>query len=408
MKKLIFFVPCLKFFINVVGFIMNEFKAVSLEKSKGRILVTSDIHGHFDHLMQLLKIAEFSSDDILIVNGDIVEKGPQSLAVVRYIKSLCEAGRAIALMGNVDNRFLWQLDNITDYNSAKDFLNYLFYMRDWIGTSFFDEMSAEVAKIPTTVDELIHVLDVVRSRFIPELEFIRDLPTMLETPNYIFVHGGIPESEQSFVEKTFESVNRHKCIKFDRYLDYVHDNKLEFERNIVVGHWPVVNYNASIRIMNPIIDKESKVISIDGGCGMNRDGQLNLLVLPHLNCSIDSIECCYFDGFPTCYALTDQSPSDNSINISYNDNVVRILNIDNDSVMVEHIANGAQFWLPIDYIQNIHNISVGDTSTTASCTNHQLAVSNGDLLSIIRETSHGFLVKKNGSVGWYYGKIEMI
>ncbi len=386
---------------------MSEFKAVSLDKTKGRILVVSDIHGHFDHLINLLRMAEFGSDDILIVNGDMVEKGPQSLAVVRYIKSLCEDGRAIALMGNVDNRFLWQLDNINDYNSAKIFFDYLVYMRNWIGTSFFDEMSAEVAQVPATVDELIKVLDIVKLHFEPELEFIRNLPTMLETPNYVFIHGGIPESEQTFFEKTFENIDRHRCIKIDRYIDYVHENKLKFVRNIVVGHWPVVNYNTSIRSMNPIVDKEYKVVSIDGGCGVNKDGQLNLLILQDINCPIDSIEYRYFDGFPTCYALADQFPSDNSININYSDIDVRIFNFEDDSIEVEHISTGTKFWIPIDYIPNIENISVGDISKTSSCTNHRLAISKGDLLSVIRITSHGNLVKKSGNVGWYYGEIKM-
>ena len=385
---------------------MSEFKAVSSDKTKGRILVTSDIHGHFDHLIQLLKMVEFGSDDILIVNGDMVEKGPQSLAVVRYIKSLCEGGRAIALMGNVDNRFLWQLDNINDYNSAKSFFDYLVYMRNWIGTSFFDEMSAEVAKIPNTVDDVINMLDIIKAHFKPELEFLRNLPTMLEASNYIFIHGGIPVSEQTFFEKSSEAIDRHKCIKIDRYLDYARMHNLKFNRNIVVGHWPVVNYNASVRSMNPIIDKEMKVISIDGGCGVNKDGQLNLLVFPGLNCDSDAIECVYYDGFPTYEALNDQFPSNNPINISYGDNDVRILNIDKDSVEVQHITSNARFWLPIDYIQNINNLSIGDISTTSSCTNHHLEVRKGDVLSVIRNTSHGVLVKKNGNVGWYYGKIK--
>ncbi len=385
---------------------MDGFKAISLDNFKGRILVTSDIHGHFDYLIQLLQNTEFSDDDILIVNGDMIEKGPQSLSVVRYIKGLCESGRAIALMGNVDNRFLWQLDNITDFNSAENFFNYLVYMRNWIGTSFFDEMSAEVAKIPNTADDVINVLDIIKVHFKSELEFLRNLPTMLETSNYIFIHGGIPEPEQMFFAKSSESIDRQKCIKIDRYLDYARMNNLIFNRNIVVGHWPVVNYNASFRSMNPIINKEMKVISIDGGCGVNKDGQLNLLVLPGLNCDSDAIECFYCDGFPTYEALNDQFPSENPINISYGDNDVRILNIDEDSVEVRHITSNARFWLPIDYIQNINNLSIGDVSTTSSCTNHHLKVRNGDVLSVIRNTSHGMLVKKNGNVGWYYGKIK--
>ena len=44
-------------------------------ESGRRILVTSDIHGQISYLKGVLKKAEFCSDDILVIVGDIVEKG---------------------------------------------------------------------------------------------------------------------------------------------------------------------------------------------------------------------------------------------------------------------------------------------------------------------------------------------
>lgn len=51
---------------------------VEIERGR-RLLVTSDIHGHAASLKKVLEKAEFSDDDILVIIGDIVEKGPESL-----------------------------------------------------------------------------------------------------------------------------------------------------------------------------------------------------------------------------------------------------------------------------------------------------------------------------------------
>ncbi|HIW73360.1 MAG TPA: hypothetical protein H9684_03475 [Firmicutes bacterium] len=53
-----------------------------------------------------------------------------------------------------------------------------------------------------------------------------------------------------------------------------------FDRSVVVGYWPVVLYGDKIRQANPVINCEKKIVSIVGDCGLNRDGQPNLLIIP--------------------------------------------------------------------------------------------------------------------------------
>lgn len=55
-----------------------------------RTIVISDIHGHRAWLEKLLKKVDFSEKDILIIVGDMIEKGPESLNTIRYIMELCE------------------------------------------------------------------------------------------------------------------------------------------------------------------------------------------------------------------------------------------------------------------------------------------------------------------------------
>ncbi|CAH0482717.1 unnamed protein product [Peronospora belbahrii] len=64
--------------------------------SSTRILVIGDVHGCFDELQLLLQECNFSPpSDRLVFVGDLVNKGPKSLDVVRFVRdsnSLCVRG----------------------------------------------------------------------------------------------------------------------------------------------------------------------------------------------------------------------------------------------------------------------------------------------------------------------------
>ena len=60
-------------------------------------------------------------------------------------------------------------------------------------------------------------------------------------------------------------------MKNDDFLDQGHS----FSKWVVVGHWPVTLYHTDIPSAAPIILRDRKIISIDGGCVLKADGQLN-------------------------------------------------------------------------------------------------------------------------------------
>ena len=89
---------------------MITIKRVSLDIPRGRrILAVSDIHGHVHFLKKVLEKAGFCEDDELIIDGDIIEKGPYSLETLRYVMELDKKPNVHVISGNVDS---WQLELI--------------------------------------------------------------------------------------------------------------------------------------------------------------------------------------------------------------------------------------------------------------------------------------------------------
>ena len=67
-----------------------------------RVIAVSDIHGNLPYLKGLLKKVGFSTDDVLILVGDILEKGPYSLATLRFVMELQKTHTVYPLCGNCD------------------------------------------------------------------------------------------------------------------------------------------------------------------------------------------------------------------------------------------------------------------------------------------------------------------
>ena len=75
----------------------------------GRIIAIGDIHGCHQEFADLLERLTLTKDDQLILLGDLVNRGPDSLKVI----DLARANRALSLLGNHELRLL-------NYRKTKD------------------------------------------------------------------------------------------------------------------------------------------------------------------------------------------------------------------------------------------------------------------------------------------------
>lgn len=352
-----------------------------------RILAMSDIHGQLGHLKGALEKARFSKDDILFIVGDLIEKGPDSLGVLRYVMRLCEEYTVYPLIGNVDAH---QLEIIERWNPF--FLHqYIRYMRRYWGGCLLSEMCGELgirAQSPLT---LARARSKIQGTFQKELDFLRGLPAVIETQRFLFVHGGLPTEDLA----SLEGKDAFPCLKNDAFME----KGLCFSKYVVVGHWPVTLYGDQFDCSNPIVNREQRIISIDGGCSLKRTGQLNVLIVPTE--ASEAFTFAGFDGLPVKKALDAQEASEQPFCIRYTDNRIRMLERGDAFSLVEHRSTGRKM-----RVLNADIYGSGTALRCNDCTDYRLPVQPGDALSVVLETSEGCLVKKDGAAGWYCGRFQ--
>ena len=146
--------------------------------------VVSDIHDHYDLLIEALDIKGFdinNENHRLIVCGDAFYSGPQPGELFAFLRDLSNKGRLIFIYGNHDIELL---DNLR----AKHF------------TRPANRKCAELivscltGRAGLTDDELI--LECERLGF---TGFLADAPVWYyENENYVFVHGFIPTDKKAY------------------------------------------------------------------------------------------------------------------------------------------------------------------------------------------------------------------
>lgn len=290
-----------------------------------RVVCISDIHGSLELFKRLLDKVNYADKDILILLGDIYTKGNQNHETLKYIISMCQNPNVYVIRGNCD----WEEEYLSD--SEKEWLN--------------------------------------------------GLPHIIESQNYIFVHGGLTSDN-------LDEQDKISCMKIDAFME----KGISFNRYIVTGHWPTINYTHGIPCLNPIVNDEYRIIAIDGGVGLREAGQLNAFIIFNNEFSFD-----FVDDLPIIQLKKGQIASGGELNITWLDRFVELIEERDEFGLYKHRDTGKFILLSND---SVWDDGKGNLCNFDNGTDYNLPVNVGDFVSVVKKYNHRLLAKKDGVLGW--------
>lgn len=350
-----------------------------------RVLVISDIHGNLPFFRGLLKKTGFSAGDVLILLGDILEKSEGGPETLRYVMELSRQYTVYTIMGNCDDITPAFVDGGRHIPEAF----YPRYFAQWGEKCAAVKLAHAAGAAIEDPADYPQARRAIAAAFPEELAFLRGLPHILWNDNYLFVHGGVPREDR------LEALDAHLCMKNDDFLG----QGVSFRRWVVVGHWPVTLYHPDIPSARPILLPERHIASIDGGCTLKADGQLNALILPEEPGGRFTYAA--YDGNQVMTALDAQEASADPINIRWGRSRLEVLERGPEFCRCRHLESGRVLEILTEYLRED-----GRGVYCEDSTDYHLPVAAGERLSVVRRTGRGTLAKKDGATGWYFGRLR--
>ena len=347
-----------------------------------RVLVISDIHANLPYFHGLLNKVGFCGDDVLILNGDFLEKGTESLKTLREVMALTENGNVIPIMGNCDD---WAAIFSMDTHWENNLQKYLRYRRSGLLWDMALEMGLDPMKLPG-FEEFKRLL---AERFPAEFAFLGKLPQAVQAGRYTFAHAAV------YPDKPLEQHTVGELLRCDAWYKLGYS----FDEWVVVGHYPVMLYCDDIVCANPVIDRKRHIACIDGACVLKDDGQLNCLIIPDI--TRDELYFEAYDPFPVRTVLNDQAASERSAYIRWGDSRVQVLERGEEFSRCRHVRTGYELEILTKYL-----FTDGEYTDCNDCTDYVLPLKAGDRVGVVETCSHGYFVKHNGVSGWYFGELS--
>lgn len=163
-----------------------------------KIFAISDIHGHYTETIQCLKEAgwdENNPDHLLIVCGDMFDRGEENIMIFKWLYKLTKENKAIVTRGNHDTMFI---DFLEWSNNPFNYCNNgtCTTIDDFLGrTRAFESWCALDKDCEPTIGAFAEFAIESRAEINKEypdlLPWLNSLPWYYETENYIFTHAAI-------------------------------------------------------------------------------------------------------------------------------------------------------------------------------------------------------------------------
>lgn len=355
-----------------------EVKSKYITWDARRKIIISDIHAHKTLLERLLRKCEYDArKDHLLILGDMVEKGEESLATLRMIMELSEQGSVDVVMGNCEAITL-QIMNGHDLKGLCHYLHHAPWRRRMLLWEMADACGVSIREDGDNTEAFAQI----RRHFAKEFAFLSALPHVLDSDRYVLVHAGLESDHAPYAQDAYTIMKN----------DYFGEKDVRFEKLVICGHTPVINYHETAPSAMPYLDDDRNLFLIDGGCGVRKDGQLNALI-----CDDDSFRSVYVDDLPQGLVIDDVFDWTEEYPYSIterNREVVKRRRV-KDGWDCYHVNFRREIWVPDDFLYE-----EGDKCLVKDYSDYHLQPIIGDTLSLISEYKDELYVKYRGRYGW--------
>ena len=206
------------------------------ENDYNKIFVISDLHGQYDLFLKLLGKINLKREDLLVIMGDICDRGEKSYEIYMKCMKMIKLGYNLKfILGNHEDMFLEDLENdyplryeteFSIYRNSKYFNKKS--MEEWYEENFFKEIKWLV-------------------------KWLKNCPLIISGNESIFVHAGL--DLQTKLEK-----QERETVLWTREEFWIDEESVLEEyrsKNIYFGHTPNINGRIS--------EKTDKIWDIDCG-----------------------------------------------------------------------------------------------------------------------------------------------
>ena len=206
------------------------------ENDYNKIFVISDLHGQYDLFLKLLEKINLKREDLLVIMGDICDRGEKSYEIYMKCMKMIKLGYNLKfILGNHEDMLLEDLENdyplryeteFSIYRNSKYFNKKS--MEEWYEENFFKEIKWLV-------------------------KWLRNCPLVISGNESIFVHAGL--DLQTKLEK-----QERETVLWTREEFWIDEESVLEEyrsKNIYFGHTPNINGRIS--------EKTDKIWDIDCG-----------------------------------------------------------------------------------------------------------------------------------------------
>lgn len=345
-----------------------------------RVIAVSDVHGDCEGFEGMLKAVSFAERDALVIAGDILERGHESLALLRRIMELSKTGRIYALLGNNDDSIMQWFSGTKD-EMALRFL----HSKD---QTVLREMARELDLPYETLSDIAALREACCRHYGAERAYLESLPHIIRSNLATFVHAGIQPGD-------LYAQNASYCMRTQAFASQGY----RFAEPVVVGHWPSCNYSDKIIDVGVHLNRESRIYSMDGGNSMKDWGQINILTFERGGKIVRSS----YDRLKRIRVLESQENTEEPITLLFPQTCVEIL---------EDLGGQKRCYVPhLKREMRFASDKVYAYKGRTYCwdfTTYRLPVKAGEIVSLCGIRDDGILVKRDGIVGKYVGRYEHV